>query len=106
MSIKKSFIAILRMQQKDFTLFRPGGSSITIKVAPSNFFKTTQDVSEITVEGREFIILKDDLDAQTYGIVKRGDKLYHADLGTLTIDTTKEMYDLGGGVIAYRMRTA
>ncbi len=39
-------------------------------------------------------------------ILKRGDKIETSDLGNMAIDEIIEMYDLGGAVLGYRVRTS
>lgn len=105
MSLSDAFNAILRIQSKAVTLHRPDGSSKSVYMAPSNFFRQTEMPSDITVSGREFIISKEVLDASGFGKIKLGDKITTDSMGTLTIDYIREMYDVGGDIIGYRLRT-
>jgi hypothetical protein len=106
MSLDIAFSAILSLQQRDMTLSRPGGSTVTIKVAPSNFFRSLEAVAEISVPGHEFVISKNELTRVAWGALKKGDKIANSDIGTVTIDTIDPMYGLHAAVLGYRVRTA
>jgi hypothetical protein len=60
---------------------------------------------ETVIHGREYIISKVDLDAITYPTPKRGDRIEDADLGISVIIEVRELFDLGGGILGFRIRT-
>ncbi len=108
MSLKQALNFALSLKQREITIMRPAtptNITATIKISPSNYFRNTQGPSETVIKGREFVISREILDAVSWGVPKRGDKLIDAETGTKTISEVIEMFDLGGPIIAYRIRT-
>jgi hypothetical protein len=99
---------LLHLHSKAFTITRPGTTFTgAIRAAPSNYFRNLQGPSELVMPGREFVLSKLSLDMSGFGQdIKRGDRLTSSDLGTLSIVEVREMYDLGGAVMGYRIRTS
>lgn len=89
------------------TLKRLGSPDISISVeaTPSNYSRNLAGPSEIAIEGREFVISKNFLVAPIT-IIKRGDRLVDPELGIMTISESNELYDLGGSIIGFRVRTS
>jgi hypothetical protein len=78
----------------------------TARFAPSNFFRELTVDQDINIKGREFVVDADSLATIVgLGIIKRGDVLTDPVLGRLSISEVREMYDLGAGIIGYRIRT-
>lgn len=110
MSIANAMIKLLTLKRKEATLKRILQSSTlsgTVNVSSSNYFRNMEGPSSTAIKGREFIIVKAEVDLVSgFGMIKRGDRIVHPDLGELTIAEVNEMYDLGEVIIAYRCRTA
>jgi len=77
----------------------------TIKVSPANYARNMQAIEDIVTKGREYVISKTSLDEVSYPMPKRGDRLKDPEIGTQTIAQVIEMYDLGGVIMGYRVRT-
>ena len=97
---------MLSIHGRTVTLMRPG-TVLTgeVRISPSNYFRHLEAIEKIVSQGREFVLSKEHLDKLNFGRPKRGDKLIDPDLGTMTITEPREMYDLGGAIIGYRLRT-
>ena len=94
------------MQGRVGTISRPATLYTgTVKYAPSNYSRNLETSSNTIVTGREFVIAKESLTAINFPEPKRGDRITDSEFGTLTLTDIREMYDLGGAVIAYRVRT-
>jgi len=76
---------------------------VTIKAAPSNYFRNLSGPEETVMTGREFVISKKDLDAVSFPTPKRGHKIIDGDFGVSTIISVKEMVILGN-IVGYRVR--
>ena len=105
MALKAAFNILLQVHGRNMTLSRPGGSSVSVRLAPSNYFRNMEAPEQVVVKGREFVMSKESLDLSGFGLLKRGDRLTDSDLGTNTISEVREMFDFGGAVIGYRIRT-
>lgn len=110
MTIANAMIQLLTLKRKAVTLKRIGASSTlsgTVNVSSSNYHRNLEGPSSTGIKGREFIIVKAEVDLiEGFGSIKRGDRLDHPDLGGLSISEVNEMYDLGEVIIAYRVRTS
>jgi hypothetical protein len=97
---------LLHLHSRPATISRPG-SKLTgiVRAAPSNYFRNLQGPSDSVFHGREFVISKAALDVISYGPIKRGDRLTFSDIGVVTINEPIELYDLGGAIMGYRVRT-
>lgn len=89
------------------TISRPS-SAFTglIKVTPSNYFRNLAMPEEVVVEGREFIIAKADLETIGYPLPKRGDRLQDSEIGISVISEVREIFDFGGSIMGYRIRSS
>lgn len=107
MSLKSAFNALLGRHKRSATITRPGLVDIVaeIKITPSNYFRNLEGPADMISKGREFIISKEVLDSASFPPPKRGDKLKDGELGTMTLAEVREMFDFGGSVIGYRVRT-
>ena len=108
MSLRKFFLGLLSLKKRTITYTRLGSPNITgtIVAHPSSFNKFEEATGNISLQGFEFIITKEQI-ALIPGITapKKGDKITDAELGILTIKDPEPMFDLGGAIIAYRCRT-
>lgn len=100
-----AFNFILHAQGKSVTLEQYGGLSITVNAAPSNYFRNFTGSEEISIEGREFVISKKDLDDKGFPAPLRGDVIIDSDFGPNNISDVKELIILGV-VAGYRVRTS
>lgn len=106
MSLDNAFHLLLNLHSRQVSLERPGKEAISIKITPSNYFRNLSAPEEIIVEGREFIVTKRSLDAQSFGPPKRGDRITDSDLGLSVITEVREIFAFGGEIIGYRLRTS
>lgn len=105
MSLKNAFKFVIYLQGRDITYYDPEtDTSATVKAAPANFFRNFQGFEQMPVEGREWVILKDDLDALAFSAPARNQRIDDADMGQDTISVIKEMVILGE-IVAYRLRS-
>lgn len=105
MSIDNAFNILVNIQGRPMTLQKADFSiEITIKGAVSNYFRNLAAPEEIIVEGREFVIKKEDLGE--FGTPERGDRLIDVELGKNVIKEVRPMMTLGGAIIGYRIRTS
>ena len=97
---------MVSVQGRVATISRPSTAYTgTIKIAPSNYSRNLQTSASTVVSGREFVISKDALNLISFPEPKRGDRITDNQLGTMTISDISEMFDIGGIVIGYRVRT-
>jgi hypothetical protein len=109
MSLKNFFLSLLNLKKRTMTITRIDVVPITgpIVVSPANYNRYMEASGDITVMGHEFIISKDAVASVVgLGTLKKGDKLIDLELGTMTIKDPEPMFDLGGQIIAYRVRTS
>lgn len=105
MSIRSAFDMVLSLQSRSMNIERLGGSGpVAILAAPSNYFRNLNGLEDTVFDGREFVISKSSLDAVSFGVPKRNDRLIDTDLGEMTIVESREMYDIGGGIIGFRVK--
>lgn len=105
MSIRAALDLMLSIQKRDMTISRPG-TALTgpVTVSPSNYFRNLSGPEQITIEGKEFVIPKSSLDSISYPVPKKGDRLTDPEIGVSVISEIREMFDVGGAIIAYRIR--
>lgn len=106
MSLKDAFDSLLGVHKRVVTISRSTGESATITVTPSNFFRNLEGPSEVTISGREFVVSARVLAQASFPYPKRGDRLEDPDLGTLVLSEVREMYDYGGSILGFRIRTS
>lgn len=106
MSIKDAFNALLSLHSRDGVLKRIGVGQSEISFSPSNYSRKLQGPAETIIEGREYVIPKDSIKNPMSPLIERGDRIVDAELGELTIDEVKEMYDYGAKIIGFRVRCA
>ena len=87
------------------TLSRPGTAlSFEVKVTPSNYSRNLSAPEEIVIEGREYILGKQNLDEVGFPVPKRGDRLTDPELGVNVISEVRELFNYGGEIMGYRVR--
>ncbi len=106
MSTKDAFRSLLNLHKRSVTLIRPDIYEVTVDMSPSNYSRNLEGPSEITIAGKEFVVTKEALDEVSYPRPKRGDRITDAEMGTFAIDEVREMFDFGGAIIGYRLRTS
>lgn len=103
--LKAAFNAMIAWHGRNGTLKRLGVGTSSVRFSPSNYGRKLQGPSELIVEGREYVITKDSLTPPMTPLIRRGDRIVDVELGELTIDEVKELYDGGGAIMGYRVRT-
>jgi hypothetical protein len=103
-NLANAFNRLLGLHFRTVTLTRPGGASVTVKMTPSNYSRNLAGPEEMIVEGREFVVAKANLDAVSFPMPKRGDRIADAALGTHVVSEVKELLGFGGAIIGYRIR--
>lgn len=109
--IKDAFNALLGMTAKQVTIKRLSDSgddfSGTIRAAYSNFFRNQEGPANSTFEGREFVISKKSVIEAGLTSILKNDRLVFPDeeVQEVTIDSVREMTDIGGEIIGYRVTT-
>lgn len=103
---KDTFNAILSLHRRAMTITRPGSPDVVVNIfaTPSNYFRNLEVTNAVTTPGREFVISKQVLDNVSFPTPKKGDYLTDVNLGTMTISEIREMHDLGGAIMGYRVR--
>ena len=106
MSIRAALDAMLGIHNRQMNIERPDlNLVVAVKATPSNYSRNLQGPEQVVVDGKEFVISKHALDTATFPCPpKRGDRLVDPDLGDMSIVEVREMFDLGGAIIAYRIR--
>lgn len=103
-SLVNAFRTIIQMQGRDVTLEDlDNPPAITIKMAPSNYFRNFEAIEETVHTGREYVVSKYDLDAQSFPRPERGFRVIDSDLGNGSIKEVREMIIMGV-VAGYRLR--
>ena len=107
MSIKNAFNYLINVHSREVVIKRPGTVYAgNIKVSPSNYFRHLSGPEETIIEGKEFIVSKLNLEQAAFPIPKRGDRLENPELGISIISEVRELYDFGGAIIGFRIRTS
>jgi hypothetical protein len=109
--LANAFNFLLSLHSRTVTIERPGDGddgigAVEIKLTPANYFRNLSAPEEVVVEGKEFILSKEVLASVGYPIPKRGDILEDVDTGLSTISEVREIYDFGGTIMGYRLRTS
>lgn len=98
---------LLHLHSKPFTLTRPDTDQTgLVRAAPSNYYRNLQGPAEVVISGREFVISTAILKSAGFEVIKRGDRLFSEDLGSMSIVEAREIYDFGGAIMGYRIRTS
>lgn len=85
---------------------RPGTPYISnVRITPSNYFRHLQGPEETVIPGREYVISKDNLDSAPFPYPKRGDRIEDSELGISVITEVRELFDFGGKLMGFRVRT-
>ncbi len=105
--LEQAFNLVLQMASRSGSLVRPGSpdQTFTVKYATSNYFRNLEGPSSTISQGREFVLSKSSLEAVSYPVpIKRNDRIVDADMGTMIISEVREMMDIHGIIIGYRVR--
>lgn len=104
--LQGAFNALFIIHSRPAVLKRLGSPDVqtNVRIMPSNYFRFLEGPSHTTIHGREFIISKVSIETPMTPIIKRGDKLVDSNYGSMAIDEVVEMVDLGGAVMAWRVR--
>ena len=78
-----------------------------VKAAASNYFRNQEGAANVVFEGREFVIAKDSLTAAGFSSIVRGDRIdtQDAEMQECVVDVVKELQDIGGAIMGYRVTT-
>ena len=108
MSLKNAFNYIINLHGRDMLIYesvtRPVGVD-TIKVCVSNYFRSPEGPSATVTKGREFVLMADPAKTILTRPPRRGDRLYDSEYGVMIIEEVREMPDIGGKTMGYRVRT-
>jgi hypothetical protein len=104
--LSAAFNLLLSKHGRNVKIFRDEESeAVNIRVTPANYFRNLAGPEEVIVEGNEYVISKSVLDAANFPKPKRGDVISDEELGYKTVSEVREMFDFGGSVMGYRLRT-
>lgn len=104
-NLVNAFNMVLNIQAKEVTFHQiSSDTKVTVKAAPSNYFRNKQLIEEMVSFGREFVISAKQLQQVITGVPERGDKIIDTDLGTFTVIGCREMLIMGN-IVGYRVRT-
>lgn len=105
MFLKNAFKFIIEQQGRVVTISRKG-TTASVKMAASNYFRNFSAPEEMAIEGKEFVVYYDDLVAESFPLpLRRGDIIKDPGVwGNNTISEVREMIILGK-LIGYRLRT-
>ncbi len=105
--LQNAFNLLLGLHKRNMTIERPGVvGPFMISATPSNYSRNLAGPEETVIGGREFLIAKRVLDSVAYPTPRRGDRLEDAESGHFEITEVREMYDLGGEIMGFRIRTS
>lgn len=103
-NLEGAFNMALAIQEKDMEYYQVStDTTLTIKVAPSNYYRNHDMLEEMVSEGREFVVSKKTFDNSFTGQPVRGDRLIAANTGNYTVKEIREMQVLGS-IVGYRLR--
>lgn len=104
--LSSAFNALLGSHGRQVTIERPDVvAPVTIRITPSNYFRNLSGPEETIVEGAEFIISKKVLTEANFPKPQRGDVITDPELGFRIVSEIREMFDFGGSIMGYRVRT-
>ena len=107
MSLESAFGLLLSVNGRVMTLKRlEPEQSVQVQMSPSNYSRILEGPSETVIPGKEFVVSKSALDSVSFPKPRRGDRIIDTDMGTLTISEVREMFDVGGNIMGYRIRTS
>jgi hypothetical protein len=109
--LANAFNFLINLHSRSVTIERPGDEeteikAVSIRITPANYFRNLSAPEEIVVEGKEFLVSKEALNSVSFPMPKRGDILDDSETGTSTISEVREVYDFGGTIMGYRLRTS
>lgn len=104
--LSDAFNFMVNFQGREVTLVRlsdPDNIEITAKIAPANYYRNLETVSSTVTPGREFVVSKSAF-TETFPSPKRNDRIKDVEMGNMTISEVREMFDIGGAIMGYRLR--
>ena len=99
-----AFNSMSRLNAREITYSRAGGTSTLIMVCPANYHRKLESFEEVTIKGREYIIPMTELSKTTYTSPKKGDRITDTELGTKVVGEINEIIILGK-IAGFRIRT-
>lgn len=106
--LSAAFNILINLHGRKMNFSRPGTSFTgNIKFASSNYFRNLDVEQNVVSKGREYVISKVELDTEIPGfaIPKRGDVIVDSQLGRMVLSEVRELHDLGGAIMGFRVRT-
>lgn len=105
--LEQAFNSLFVLHSRPATLRRLGSPNVdrSCRIMPSNYFRFLEGPSHTVSRGREFIISVKSIINPLTPMIKRGDRVVDEIYGSLSIDEIIEMVDIGGAVMAFRVRT-
>jgi len=104
-NLQSAFEMALRLQERSVTFHQISTDrEVSLKMAPSNYFRNYNLPEEIVTEGREWVMSKSEFDnAGLTGEPRRGDKVVDS---VFEVGTVREVRQLsaGGVVLGFRIR--
>ena len=102
--LENAFNYIIAIHSREITLTRPGTvpTVATVKMSPSRYKRDESFDNAITSKGREFVVSTRNLGA--FGIPKKGDILTDGSFYESVIYEVRELHNLGGQIMGYRIR--
>lgn len=111
--LDQAFNSLLSIHNRSMKLFRKGAAAplgtvgIDVQATPSNYFRNLEGPSEMVIHGREFILSKENLLQAGFTLpLKRGDYLVDPELGAITLSEIREIYNQGGAIMGFRVRSS
>ena len=107
MSTKQAFEYMISIQGKNrqgyiYDMTRPL-TATKIFLAPSNYATQPAEVAEIVGQGRQFVVMESQTKRELGRPPRRGDRIEDPYLGEKMITQVRELPDLGGAVMGYRI---
>lgn len=102
-SMTNAFKFVVNIQGRNVT-FRRGADTITVKMAPSNYFRRIAVVEDVTIEGNEYVVASDSFEGTAISKPRRGDLITDTDFGSASVIEVREMI-FASVLIGYRVRT-
>lgn len=108
--VAEAFNRILQLSAFTVTLERPGSPVIqhAIKVSHANFDRNREAPEEMTLNSKEFVISRVEIEGLDIFPIKKGDRLVDENVGGYGINTIYQiniMKGLTGEIVGYRVRT-
>ena len=104
-NLANAFNQLLGIHFRQVTIQRPGViAPVSVKVTPSNYSRKLSGPEDVVIDGKEFVVSKAVLDAVSFPMPKRGDRISDPDLGNHVVSDVQELLGFGGAILGYRLR--